>query len=313
MAIELKLKLKDLTWLGKVFEENSMISPFSLINQEGFDEVDKNRLIEMGIVDGENNINAKFYPLFETLSKVDGFVETTLKRGPIKSKKMIMTKDNQRISLAYLNDEVIINSPANTIGMANFLREYTGGSKLTSSDLSLEIGIKEAFVFGAICDLYRKDIFKAYSEEEGFIYNGFSKEMLLEAVSKTRNNTQSLAYHIYDINGGAGQLDADELGEILKSLEEKEMIREENSIYYPAGEGILFAGNFLIVENVIEVLVGQVKEDKLYRSRFTMLQAGPLDLLYLEKSEDKIIMQCLSADNASSFISSVLSEKPDIA
>ena len=312
MTIELKLKLKDMTWLGNVFKESSIISPFTLIDQEGFDEEDKNRLIELGVVDKENKIKSEYYHLFETLSKTDGFVETIFKRGPVQAKKIVMTEGNKKVSVAYLDDEIIINSPANTEGMVQYIREFTGGSKLTGGDLSLEVDVKEAFVFSTICDLYRKDVFKAYSEEEGFVYNGFSKEELLEACNNTRENIQSLAYHIFALNNGVGKLSMDDIDEVIEELKEKELIKENKGIYAPSGEGLLFAGNFLIIENINEVVVGQVKENKLFRSTFTLIQAGPLDLLYLEKSEDKIIMQCLSADSAIKFVATVLSEKPNI-
>ena len=312
MNIELKLKLKDVTWLGNIFKESSIISPFTLINQEGFDEEDKNRLIELGVIDKENNIKSKYYHLFETLSKTDGFVETIFKRGSVQAKKIVMTEGNNKISVAYLDDEIIINSPANTEGMVQYIREFTGGSKLTGGDLSLGVNVKEAFVFFTICDLYRKDVFKAYSEEERFVYNGFSKEELLEACNNTRENIQSLAYHIFSLNNGAEKLLVDDIDEIIISLKERELIRDNEGIYAPSGEGLLFAGNFLIIENINEVVVGQVKENKLFRSTFTLLQAGPLDLLYLEKSGDKMIMQCLSADSAIKFIGTVLSEKPNI-
>ena len=313
MSMELKLKLRDLTWIGNAFKESSMISPFTLIDQEGFDEADKKRLIDQGVIDEENNIKSDYFTLFDSLSKADGFIQTVFKRGPVKANKIVMTHENQKISIAYIDDEIIINSPSNTEGMAQYIKEFTGGSQLTGGDLSLETDLKEAFVFSTMCDLYRKEVFKAYSEEETFIYNGFSKEELLEACNNTRRNTQSIAYHILSVNNGMFEMTADQILVALNSLIEKDLVKEEEGIYTPTGEGLLFAGNFLVMENMIDVVVGQVKENQLYRSTFKVLQAGPLDLLYLEKSDDNIIMQCMSAGNVIDFIATVLSEKPNVA
>lgn len=312
MAVELNLKLKDLTWLGKAFENNSIISPFTLINQADFNEEDKNRLVQSGIIDKENNIKADYFPLLDILSKADGFIETRFKRGPVQARKLIMTAEDRKLSLVYKDDEAVINMPANPVGMAEYLREFTGGSKLTGGDLSLEADGVEIFIFAAACDLYRRDVLKAYSEEEVFIYKGFTAEELLAAVNTIRDNSQSLAYHVFAVNNGFAEFSMDILAEFIESLEEKALIINKDNKYYPIGEGLLFAGNFLIIENIIELTVGQVKQGLLYRSGFTMLQAGPLDILYIEASAGKIIMQCMSADNAISLISTVLSQKPQI-
>ena len=92
----------------------------------------------------------------------------------------------------------------------------------------------------------------------------------------------------------------------------KGLVKRDGEYYAPQGEALLFAGNFLVIENIVEVIVGQVKEGKLYRSNFLLLQSGPLDIVYLEKAGDKIIIQCMSAVNALEFLATVLGEKPNI-
>lgn len=312
MAMELRLKYKDLTWLGQAFENSTIISPFTLIKEKGVNEEDKNRLIGLGVIDKENNIKSDYFLMLETLSKADGFIETNFKRGPVEAKKFIMTSNDKKLSLAYTKDEAIINMPANPSGMAEYLKEFMGSSKLTGGDLSLEADAKEVYVLAVVCDLYKKAVLKAYSEEEVFVYKGFTKEELLQSVNTIRENSQSLGYQIFALNNGFEEFEMDKLENIIKSLEEKELLKVDGNIYYPKGEALLLAGNFLIIENMIEIIVGQVKEDKLFRSSFKMLQAGPLDVLYLEKSGQNIIMECMSALNAVNFISTVLSENPSI-
>jgi hypothetical protein len=77
----------------------------------------------------------------------------------------------------------------------------------------------------------------------------------------------------------------DQLEEILTSLMEKGLLKIQDNSDFHAGEGLLFAGNFLVIGNIIEIVVGQIKDEKLYRSNFLILQAGPLDIVYLEKSK----------------------------
>ncbi len=312
MAIELSLKIKELMWLGKAFENNSIISPFVLFQDEDLDDEDLNKLIEKGIIDSENNLKPDFYPLLENLSRVDGFVEIKFKRGPIESKKYIMKTDENSISAAYTKDMAFFSMPSNPQGITEYIRDFMGGSKLTGCDLSLEANALEVFVFAVICDLYKKEVFKAYSEEEVFVYTGLSKDNLLEAVNNLRENSQNLAYHIFVLNNGFENIDETTLEQVINALIEQGLIKEEDNKYYPTGEGLLFAGNFLIIENIVEVVVGQVEEDKLYRSSFTLLQAGPLDIVYIEKTEQKIILQCMSALNAAGFISEIMSKKPMI-
>jgi len=178
--------------------------------------------------------------------------------------------------------------------------------------LSLEARAKDVFVFSVITDLYRKDVFRAYADEEIFVYQGLNKEQLLESVNNIRTNSQNLSYHLFVLNSGFEEFTMDQIEEILSSLIKKGLLKVKDNSYFPIGEGLLFAGNFLIIENIVEIIIGQLKEDNLYQSNFLMLQAGPLDIIYLEKSEDNIIMQCMSSIKATEFLSTVLGEKPNI-
>lgn len=308
MAIELNVKIKELTWLGKAFEDKTIISPFLLFQDSDFNEENISELIEKGIIDEENNLKAEFYPLLECLSKADKYVEIKFKRGPVEARKYILSAGENSLSAAYKDDMAYFIMPSNPQAMAEYLKDFMGGSKLSGCDVSLEADACEVFVFTAVCDLYRKDVFRAYAEEEVFVYRGASKDNLLEAMNNLRENSQKLAYHIFVLNKGFEIIDEAKLEEAINSLAEKGLIKEEDNKYYPAGEGLLFAGNFLIIENMLELVAGQLHEDKLYRSSFAMLQAGPLDLVYMEKSGDKIIMECMSALNAVNFVEDLMSK-----
>lgn len=312
MSSELKLKYKELNWLGKGFENNSIISPFSLVKEEAFDASDQERLIELGVINKNNEINANFFPMLEILSNADGYMHTKFSRGPISAEKIIFSYEGKQISVNYDKDAIVINMPANPQGMIEYLKDYIGGSKLTGGDLSLELEAKEAFIFSIIVDLYRKDVFSAYAEEEVFVHKGLSKEKLLESVNNIRENSQNLSYYLFVLNSGFENFTMEEIEQMLVSLIDNGLIEQQDQYYFPVGEGLLFAGNFLIFENIIEIIIGQIHEGKLYRSNFLMLQAGPLDLVYLEKSNNNIILECMSSIKALEFMASVLNGKPNI-
>jgi hypothetical protein len=219
---------------------------------------------------------------------------------------------DKKLSVVYDKDNVLMNMPANPKGMVEYLKDFVGGSQLTGGDLSLEADAKETFVLSMIIDLYRKDVFRAYAEEEVFVYQGFIKDELLQAVNNIRENSQNFSYHIFVLNSGFEIFTMEELEECLLSLIEKGLLKIENERYFPSGEGALFAGNFLVFENTIEVIVGQVKDGNLFRSNFLVLQAGPLDVVYLEKSEDKIIIECMSAMKVMELFATVIEGKPNI-
>lgn len=313
MSVELKLKSKDLNWLGKGFEKNSIISPFNHVKDDDFNMDDKKRLIDSGIVNENNEISAKYIPILEILSDADGFIQTTFSRGPISAEKLIFTSGERKISVIYDQEGVVINMPANPNAMVEYLKDFVGGSKLTGGDLSFEARAEEAFVFSVIVDLYKKDVFRAYANEEIFVFQGVSKDQVLEALNHIRANSQNLSYHLFVLNSGFEQFEMAQLDRIVLSLMEKSLVKTENNNLFPIGEGLLFAGNFLVIENIIELIIGQVKDENLYRSNFLMLQAGPLDIVYIEKSGDNIIMECMSSINATEFLATVLGEKPNIA
>ena len=312
MAKEMKLNYRELSWLGNAFEKHSIISPFELIQVEGFDEKDQENLIAMGVIDKDNKILPEYFSRLEMLAIPYSYVETVFRRGPISARKMVYNKGDKTMSLSYTEEGLVVNSPASAEGMTNFMREYTGGSSLTGGDLDLELTTREMYLFAVISDLYRRDVFKAYAEEETFYYRGFTQAELLELANTTRKNSQSLAYQVFALTGGTGIFEAEEVATILESLENQGLLSNNEGNYSPIGEALLFAGNFLVIENTLDVVVGQLHEDLLYRSGFTVLQAGPLDLVYLEHSEGKVSLQCLSAQAILSIVQNVLTDKADI-
>ncbi|HKL10325.1 MAG TPA: hypothetical protein VJ990_02720 [Clostridia bacterium] len=312
MAKELKLNYRQLSWLGNAFEKHSIISPYKLIRVDGFDEKDKDDLINMGVVDSENKVLAEYFSELQMMAAPQGYVETVFKRGPIEARKMVYSKDDQKISLAYAKEGIVINSPSTAEGITNFMREYTGGSSLTGSDLELELPTRDMYLFAVLADLYRRDVFKSYAEEEAFFYKGFTKKELLDAANSTRKNSQSLAYHVYAVTGGTGLYESEEVEAILSAFEKKGLVKNENGAYSPVGEALLFSGNFLVVENTLDIVIGQIQDNILYRSGITILQAGPLDLAYLEHSQGTVTLQCMSAQSVLSIIQNILDSKPNI-
>jgi|GEM_PF-2913522 len=313
MSLELKLQLKDLSWLGQVFENKSFISPLGDSKLSKFTGADKQRLIEKGIIKDDNTIEADYYPLLEILAYADGFIDTSFRRGPIKARKQIICNGDKKVSAVYQGEEAVFTMPSNPRAMVKFIGEYMGKSSLSGSDLDVELPADEAFCLAVVTDLYRKAVFSAYAREEVFVYTGFSKEDLLEAANNVRENSQSLAFHMFLINSGFPRYAMEQIEKALGSLIDKGLVQKEDDVYRPVGEALLFAGNFLVFENIIEVIVGQVYENNLYRSSFMLLQAGPLDVLYLEKSRDNILMECLSPSKAEELMAAVLDSKPNIA
>ncbi|MDW5299526.1 MAG: hypothetical protein SA378_05240 [Sedimentibacter sp.] len=312
MNKELTLKNRDLNWLGKAFGDNSLISPFKLSQEEEFTAGDKKRLIDIGVIGEDNNVKADYFPMLDILSGADGYIQVVFSRGPVMAKKTILTKKDEKVSLIYKADEAVINMPSNPYGMVEYLKDFMGSSKLTGSDLSLDEDAADVLTFAVIADLYKREVLKAYAAEEVFVCPGFKKQDILNSVNNIRANSQSLSYHVFVLNSGFEKFTIEKVEEILNSLISKGLIKREEEFYMLQGDALLFAGNFLVIENIIEVIVGQVKDDKLFRSNFLLIQAGPLDVVYLEKSDNKIFLECMSSLNAQTLLSTVLSEKPNI-
>ncbi|OPL09004.1 MAG: hypothetical protein AVO33_08850 [delta proteobacterium ML8_F1] len=312
MTTALNLKYRDLSWLGHAFDELSIISPFKLIQVEGFTESDRQALVTKGVVGENNQVLPGYHQILDTLAGADHFIETVFSRGPVKARRMHLGKDHERVSLSYSKDGVDLIHPANPRGMINFLQEYTGGSSLTGGDLSIELSPALMVLFGVISDLYRKAVFAAYAEEEIFNYRGFTSDELLDAALNVRNNSQSLAFHIKSLVPPGIAFDRDQILQALDSLLEQSLLKKEDHRYFPIDEALLFSGNFLVIESSLDVVVGQVHEGELFRSGFTVLQAGPLDLVLLEGSKESVTLQCLSAQSILSILGSVFENQPMI-
>jgi hypothetical protein len=312
MSLELKLQLKDLSWLGQAFANKSFISPLGESKLSEFTAEDKQRLQELEIIKADNTIEAQYYPMMEILAYADGFIDITFRRGPVRARKQIICRGEQKVSAVYQGDEAVFTIPPNPKAMVKFIGEYMGRSSLSGSDLDIELTAGEALCFSVIADLYRKAVFSAYAQEEVFVYTGFSLKDLWEGANNVRENSQSLAFHVILLNSGVPKYTMEQVEQTLTSLINKGLVQQDNDVYRPVGEALLFSGNFLVFENIIEVVVGQVYGNNLYRSGFMLLQAGPLDVLYLEKSRDNILMECLSPLKAEELMAAVSDSKPNI-
>lgn len=312
MAKELTLSYRELTWLGHAFSEHSIISPMKLIQVDGFDENDKKALIDKGVAGEDNRILPEYHQVLDILAGADNYVETVFSRGAIKARRMQLGKGSEKVSVSYTKEGIGLIHPGNPEGMIHFLKEYTGGSSLTGGDLDLELPSGFMVLFGVVCDLYRRAVFAAYAEEEIFVYRGFTADELLQAANEVRGNSQSLAFHIKALVKPGIAFDSAMVAQAMTTFMEKGLLKKEEDRYYPIDEALLFAGNFLVVESSLDVVVGQVHDGRLYRSGFTVLQAGPLDMVMLEGSKESVTLQCLSAQSILSVLSSVMEEKPAI-
>jgi len=240
-------------------------------------------------------------------------LDLTFRRGGLQARKLIMIYGERKVAAEYHGDDAVFQMPAKPLALANFIGDYTGKSPLNGSDLDLELPLEEGFALTAVFDLYRKAVFKAYAEEEVFVYAGFTLYDLIKVLNEIRESSQSLAYHLFALTGEIPEFDWQSVQELLESLLEKGLLKKDGAKHWPAGEALFFAGNFLIIENIITLTIGRVKDKALYRSGFVLLQAGPLDMLYMEKSGDNLILNSLAPLKAVELLGEVLSSSPIIA
>ncbi|MDK2986525.1 MAG: hypothetical protein PWQ96_2169 [Clostridia bacterium] len=195
------------------------------------------------------------------------------------------------------------------------LSEFTAEDKLRLQELGIikeDNTIKAQYYPLLEALAYADGFIDTTAKEEVFVYTGFSLEDLWEGANNVRENSQSLAFHVFLHNSGFLKFTMEQVEQTLTSLINKGLVQKDNDVYRPVGEALLFAGNFLVFENIIEVVVAQVCGNNLYRSGFVLLQAGPLDVLYMEKSRDNILMECLSPLKTEELMAAVLDSKPNI-
>ena len=313
MQQELIFKQVDLDWLGSMFSNRSLASPMNGNTQELFTEEDKNRLIEQGVIDQENQVSAAAYSLLDVLAKAGKRASIGLIRGPLAANADLYEDQGRLVSVVKQNEFMHASMPANPSRLLELVRGYWGSTSVTGCDLNVTLTPKEALLLLALADHYRLDSFGAMAREESFIYAGAKSEDLLSLCQNIRENSQSLRYHLVVLLAGIPDMDEKELKEVLESLEKKALLVREKAWIRPNRDALLLSGNFLVLENFLTLDIAQVQEESLYRSNALAIQAGPVDTLYMEHSSEGVLLECISADELTRLLGEVVAGPADIA
>ncbi len=312
MQTTLKLYTQDLSWLGQVFDEKFLASPLTEERLESFTETDKERLAENGVIKEDGTIEPEAYALLDVLAKPETVVDIILRRGPFQARQILYRNKQSLVSAVYEEDRVLLAMPPKTIRLMDLVEGYFGKSSVMGCNLSVQLDDVTAMVFLVLIDHYRRASFKAMAEEKEFLYTGAKQIDIQEGIDEIKENVQSLAYQLFLLRGGYPPISGTEVEESLQKCLALDLVSQQDGYYVPIGEAMLFAGSFLVLENFLSLVVGTQKDEELYRSHGLIIQAGPIDLIYMESTQEGILLECISSKEASSLLAEIIHLPADV-
>jgi len=306
MTVSVELRPKDVAWLSNAYEKKTVISPFNYIRTGGFTDDDRAELAAKGVITSQGGIAGAYAPLFDVVADADSFASVDLCSGPVTLRAAVLRRDTLSVSMTAEGDLLRWTMPANVDAITTVFENYTGSTAFRSADLSLYGPCDLAIVFTLLCDNYRQHVLGSMADNEFFAQAGMTSAEILQATQTITVKPHSLAPIVKQLCTNGPSLDTDRLSEILGTLEEQAMVEKHGDRFFLAGKASIFAGSFLVVENLIHLNLGALEDGQLFTTQAVMIQAGVHDILYLEQQPSGLRLTTLSSQAALKLLRDVI-------
>lgn len=306
MTVSVELKPNAVAWIAQAYDHKTMISPFSYIRATGFTDEDRQDLIQRGIITEQGGVSGVYAPLFDVVASAESFATVDISSGPVVIRAAVLRKDTMSVSMTADSNLLRWSMPANVEAIAAVFEDYIGSSSLRNVDFSLEGESEMLGLFFLLCDKYRQQVLTANASGGFFAQAGIDLSSVVESAQVVSLKPHQLAPLLWQISAQPIKLSAERIVELMGTLEAQGLIEGRNEKWYLTSKAALFAGSFLLIENVINLKLGSIDNGELYTTYVTIIQSGVHDLVYLEQRPQGIRMTTLSSQAALQFLREVM-------
>ncbi len=271
----------------------AQIEPVAEIDDKAWKLLEKS-----GLCDGGRHLKKELQDTIVLLHEPSRFVRLRLMNGPTIIEHIIYScgPEQIKVSLSSSAEGLIVGSPAPLEQIMVGFLEHWGDSTLSSSSLKLRQGRETSLVFAALVDLHRRDTLSMLASMRDFKDREYTFYEIRDLLDDPTQDGQWLINAVGTFAGWRKDLSVEEIKEALNYLTENKVVEEGNNGFRLAYEGLSFANNFLLISQVLRLEVGaQENGSGVVLSKMLCLQAGIHDHLYLEKDEDKLSVEAVSA------------------
>jgi hypothetical protein len=293
--MKLKISYEVLHTILDAFETKSKLSIYK-------QELVNNDLDLKDFMDDKNQLKSEYFHLFEVLSNPGKVVELKFQKGPFGMIQRIYSNSNGNVSVSLGDEDLYISEVHKPLVYVDELKNHLGQSNFISSPMKLELSFDEALLFFLMVDTYRKSVFKAYSDDELFTQSEMSKENLETALEELKVGSQDFTSYLMSMEEEV-TLDKNIINKIEK-LTNLGLTSGGDTLLLE-GNGLLFAGNFLLIENLLSINVITEKEE-VEKNKLFVLQCGPTDLILIEKHYAGYYLETLSSNQVIELVSNLI-------
>jgi hypothetical protein len=289
------------------------ISPWAQI--EPVTEMDNKAwklLEEADLCDGGRHLKKEVQDTIVLLNVPSRFVRLRLMNGPTITEHIIYScgPEQMKVSLSSSAEGLIVGSPAPLEQIMVGFLEHWGDSTLASSSLKLRLGRETSLVFAALVDLHRRDMLSTWASMSDFKDRVYTFNEIRDSLDDPTRDGQWLVNAVGTFSGWGKTLSVEEIREALSILIEKKVTETGNDGFLLANDGLSFANNFPLISQALRLEVGaQESSSEVVLSKMLCLQAGMRDHLYLEKDEDMLSVEAVSAHYIAEMVDSFLAGK----
>ncbi len=277
------------------------ISPWARINPAGqLTPEDWTLLEEAGLCSAPQVLKREVAECIQLLLKANSYIRVRLIKGPIVVEHFIYGcgSEQKKLSISSSPKGFILSNPAPLEKILLGMVENWGDSAISSNALKLELEEEPALIFAAMVDLHRRELFRAWSALSKFEPCSYMLDDIRDSLNNGREDGQWLAYVFSKFAGWQDDIPAERLDEAMDALIHAKVLEkdeEETGRYRLAGEGLVFANNFLIISQIVKVEVGRELDDqKISRSEMLCVQAGMHDVICMEQFGNMLVIESVS-------------------
>lgn len=240
----MKLTVKEISFLAKLYDNKTKVSLFANINST-LDGTEEKSLIEKGVYNN-GTLTEAAKQMLDTVAHAEKCSRVMLKDNFYIIEKYAYKYADDVVLVENQNGDMIFSMPSGFAKNIGEISEFTGMSKIKTADIEILLPSDEMMVLVAVMDIYRRNVLCSYIGQEKMQQEISIAQITQQLNESISNSLVKMLKNNYNYTAP----DDKDIKQLLEKLAGKKCVIFENN-YKLTAEYEFFAANFLIPETIL--------------------------------------------------------------
>lgn len=302
MSVDLRLDAKAFVGLGAFSETaQSLISPWNGADVRVSEET-RARLTAAGAIDAQG-VRQELRSSLHALASATASTSLTFLGSDVLIELLLWTSGDRRtVGVSAASDDTLrLQDPPPTEAVLSAIGDLVGHSGLRALDLTLQLPIDDAFVVAAIVDTQRRGLLRRFASNGETSEPTVGVTEISAAVDEASKGEPGLLDAVARLCP-TGAPDAGRVAHAVARLSRGGIVEGNPSAVRLVGPLAELPSHFPLIRAEVELGNACISNADVRRLGFICLQAGVSDLLLVERVEDQVRFEVVSADTVVGYL-----------